>query len=752
MKSLSIIIPFWRYNHYLKECFQSLKDSTYQNFDVILVLDHADESVNTIIDDFSDALTIKKLTLPDEKHGVAAARNFGIAACQSDYFYLLDSDDYLLDHTLEVLMDAVEKRDYDIVYGPVSNTWNNKGNFLEKRAKKEIDEEDLEEKEILKQEKLDDYLNRFGDENKDTSLAVYNLLVKRKGISTFTALGVMYNTQFVKNGGFTFKEDFRYYSDMTFMCPLLENLSSAFMAENAEYIKRKHNDPINKPALWQEENDNRFFERCDAVEYTRTLINPEGRVRYYLDRKIVVYVTNKMAKRIRRSKNEEWRTTYFERMSKTISECNPRMLDNLTRNHAHMIQAMIAGDLKGVQKAIRWKLGRKKLKKIVADNDKNTAYKLAYYHIYLKQPVKKNVVLFETFMAKNYSDSPKYIYEYLAKNYSGQFECVWACNDDADIPYGAKKIKRFSFEYSKYLATAQYLVFNVRQPLWYRKREEQTFVETWHGTPLKRLVFDQDEVTSASPKYKQQFFRQRQEWDYLISANPFSTTTFRSCFMYEGPMLEYGYPRNDILYHPNKDKIAKDLRQKLGIPEDKKTILYAPTWRDDEHYGKGEYKFTLALDLQKMKEELSDEYVVLLRTHHYIADNIDTTGLEGFTYNLSKYDDISEIYLISDICITDYSSVFFDYANLKRPVLFYTYDIEKYKNQLRGFYIDMNTEIPGPLLYTSEEVIDAIKHIDEINEKYKERYDEFYDRFCCYDDGNASKNVVEEVFFHRKGE
>ena len=253
-------------------------------------------------------------------------------------------------------------------------------------------------------------------------------------------------------------------------------------------------------------------------------------------------------------------------------------------------------------------------------------------------------------------------------------------------------------------------------------------------------------MTSASPKYKQQFYRQRQEWDYLVSANPFSTKTFRSCFMYEGKMLEYGYPRNDILYWPNKNQIAKELRQKLGIPEDKKTILYAPTWRDDEHYGKGEYKFTLALDLKLMMEKLSDEYVVLLRTHHYIADNIDTAGLEGFVYNLSKYDDISEIYLISDICITDYSSVFFDFANLKRPVLFYTYDIEKYKNQLRGFYIDMNTEVPGPLLYTSEEVVKAIQSIDQIEEEYKERYEEFYKRFCCYDDGNASKHIVEEVF------
>ena len=203
------------------------------------------------------------------------------------------------------------------------------------------------------------------------------------------------------------------------------------------------------------------------------------------------------------------------------------------------------------------------------------------------------------------------------------------------------------------------------------------------------------------------------------------------------------------MYFEDKMKqieIAKELKKKVGIPLDKKVILYAPTWRDDEYYGNGAYKFQLKLNLEQMRKELGDEYVIILRTHYYIADVLDLTGLDGFAFNLSKYDDITEIYLMSDILITDYSSVFFDFANLKRPVLFYTYDIEKYKNQLRGFYIDMNTEVPGPLLYTSEEVVDAILNIDQINEEYKERYEEFYKRFCCYDDGNASKHIAEEVF------
>lgn len=120
--------------------------------------------------------------------------------------------------------------------------------------------------------------------------------------------------------------------------------------------------------------------------------------------------------------------------------------------------------------------------------------------------------------------------------------------------------------------------------------------------------------------------------------------------------------------------------------------------------------------------------------------------LKIFAINLSKYDDITEIYLISDICITDYSSVFFDFANLKRPMLFYTYDIDKYRDVLRGFYIDMEKELPGPLVYSTNEVIEQIKNIDEMTQKYAQRYEEFYQRFCSIDDGQASKRACEAVF------
>lgn len=732
---ISVIIPFSHYPHYLKECLESLKTSAFQDFETLLVVDKEHDCIDDVIKEYSFVRVIES-----QVHGCATCRNVGMQYAMGEYIYFLDADDYVLENTLGLL--AVHAHGEDIVYGAISNTWNNKANYLEKIANQEIDPEDLEEKQRLHEEKVDAYRLKNPDESEHRLQSVYYLLRVKKGIRSITALGILFKTTFIRQNGFTFDENYRYYSDMTFLCPVLDRLTSQVRVEDAIYVKRKHNDPINYPALSQEESDDRFEERCKAVETTRSLIDENGIVRYYLDFKLIHFFTRSMSKRLRRSQDERWRNEYFTMIIPYIEKCRPDVLDELSRNNAKMVRALLNHDLKGVQKQVRWVLGKKKFKKML--KNKNTAYKLAYFHRYLKQPVKENVILFETFMAKNYSDSPKYIYEYIAQNHP-EYECVWAINDGAKIPYGAKTVKRFSFQYAYYLAVSKYLVFNVRPPLWYRKREEQVFLETWHGTPLKRLVFDQEEVTSASPKYKQQFYRQRKDWDFLVSANPFSTKTFRSCFLYEGEMLEYGYPRNDILYWPNKDEIAQQLKEKLGIPKDKKTILYAPTWRDDQHYGSGQYKFELALDLKLMKERLQDDYVVLLRTHHYISDHIDVSGLGDFVINLSSYDDISEIYLISDICITDYSSVFFDYANLKRPILFYTYDFDKYKNQLRGFYIDMNTEVPGPLLYTSEQVVQAIEDIDEITEEYKERYDQFYDRFCCYDDGHASEHVAEAM-------
>jgi CDP-glycerol glycerophosphotransferase len=380
------------------------------------------------------------------------------------------------------------------------------------------------------------------------------------------------------------------------------------------------------------------------------------------------------------------------------------LLKSYKRYSRKLLKALYAGEINRAEAIVDRHVKWKKFKRIT--KNRYTFSKFLYTRFFLRRPVKKDWVFCESFFGKSYSDSPKYVYEYLSKKYPGKYRFIWVIDKKhTKIPYRHTKVKRFSIRYAYYLARSKYYIFNGRQPEWVKKRKGNVFLQTWHGTPLKKLVFDLEDINSATPRYKNQTYNQSRAWDYLIAANQYSSDIFRRCFMYKKSMLETGYPRNDIMHYDNKDEIAARVKAKLGIPKDKKTILYAPTWRDDEFYTKGKYKFTLKLDLPLLKEKLGNEYVILLRTHYFIADSLDVTGLEDFAYNLSKYDDISELYLISDILITDYSSVFFDYANLKRPMLFFTYDLEKYRDVLRGFYIDIEEELPGPLLFTTEGVI-----------------------------------------------
>ena len=294
---------------------------------------------------------------------------------------------------------------------------------------------------------------------------------------------------------------------------------------------------------------------------------------------------------------------------------------------------------------------------------------------------------------------------------------------------------------------SKYWILNMKQPLSVPKREDTVLLETWHGTPLKRLAFDLNDVVGGVSNYKDKFYRQKENWDYLLSDNPFSTEKFQSCFMYpKEKILEYGYPANDPLYAPDREERARKIKEKLGIPVDKKVIMYAPTWRDDNYYEIGQFKFDLDLDVNRLEKEFGDEYVLLLRLHYLVVEALDMSKYGEFAVNGSAYDDVTDLYLITDILITDYSSVFFDFANLKRPVLYYTYDLERYRDVLHGFYLSMEDDLPGPMLLTNDEVVDAIKNIDQIQEKYKDRYEEFYNRFCCIDDGHATERVVNKIF------
>lgn len=368
-------------------------------------------------------------------------------------------------------------------------------------------------------------------------------------------------------------------------------------------------------------------------------------------------------------------------------------------------------------------------------------------------PVKKNVIVFESFMGKQYSCNPRAIFEYLQQNHP-EYKCYWSVDRrhmERFIQYqNVFILPRFSVKWLLLMPRANYWVSNSRMPSWIKKPKHTIYLQTWHGTPLKKLGIDIEEIHmpgTTTEKYRENFKKESSKWDYLISPNQYSSEIFKRAFDFKGELLLTGYPRNDYLIANNSNNKICILKKRLGIPEEKKVILYAPTWRDDEYYGVGKYKLNLNLDMDSLYEQFKSEYVIILRTHYLVSSN-NLSVLEkykGFLYDFSSHNDIKELYLISDILITDYSSVFFDYLCLDRPIFHYTYDLESYRDKLRGFYFDLERYSPGPLLFTTLDIIESIKGLSKGFIPNISHY-EFKDKYCGREDGNSTKRVVEKVF------
>lgn len=377
--------------------------------------------------------------------------------------------------------------------------------------------------------------------------------------------------------------------------------------------------------------------------------------------------------------------------------------------------------------------------------------RIAYRMTYRLIPSNEKIVLFISFHGRGYSDNPKAIHQYMIqqerfKNY----KLIWAIKNNKGVSIeGAKVIKYFSIPYFYYLARSKYWISNCKLPAYVLKKPSQIYLQTWHGTPLKRLAHDiiVPENTTfyrsgmTAEEMRGTYDNDVAKYNYMISPNRFCTEVFQSAFhINRERLIETGYPRNDFIATVTEEEI-KQIKSELHIPEGKKVILYAPTWRDNTFNMSG-YTFELQVDFKKWKERLGDDCVVIFKPHYLIVNKYQNEKeFEGFLYNIDANVDIKSLYAVSDMLITDYSSVFFDYAILNRPVYFYMYDLEEYAEELRGFYLDIHKDLPGPIFENEDELLDAVCKDDG-----KTDLSAFNSRFNHMEDGNCSQRVVDIVF------
>jgi len=380
----------------------------------------------------------------------------------------------------------------------------------------------------------------------------------------------------------------------------------------------------------------------------------------------------------------------------------------------------------------------------------------AFLPVRISSRPEKKLVLFESYNGQSYACSPRAIYEYMltAEEFAG-YRFVWAFKkpEEKQLPDSERtsKVVSGSREYMKLCASAGTIVINSSFAEGVKLRREQVLMQSWHGTPLKRLGCDLsptaggDQLNGAKDNRRRYRLNARR-FTYLLSPSPTCSERLRSAFdldaLGKGDIIkETGYPRNDMLHTADERQISA-LRERFGIPEGKKVMLYAPTYRDNSHKSGVGYVGQNMLDFESLREQFGEEWVVLFRPHYFIANAFDFSRFEGFVLNAAHVDEVAELFLVSDVLITDYSSVLFDFANLQRPMLFYMYDIDEYRDDIRGFYSGCE-ELPGPIVRTQQELEEELGRLVEYRARFGEKYDAFCSRYTPLDDGSSAKRAAE---------
>ncbi|MEU6661055.1 CDP-glycerol glycerophosphotransferase family protein [Streptomyces sp. NPDC046821] len=376
-----------------------------------------------------------------------------------------------------------------------------------------------------------------------------------------------------------------------------------------------------------------------------------------------------------------------------------------------------------------------------------------YRRVLTRLPARKGLVVFESHMGKSYGDSPRAVHEELLAR-GARLRCVWSYADSpAGFPDGARLVKRWSWRYLWDLARAEWWVDNQGFPHALDKPKHTTYLQTWHGSAYKRMGFDEARHKTQNAPQRDTLARAVGRFDHFMVRSEHDVNTLARAYRIpEEKLLRAGYPRNDRLVAAR----ARDEREgrfprpapaaELGIPDHRTVVLYAPTFRGLPKDGS---TVELPLDVRQFAERFGDTHVLLVRAHYMEAANLPATP-PGTVIDVSGHHDVSELLVLADVLITDYSSIMFDYALLDRPLVHFAPDLDAYAAE-RGAYFDLRADAAGPVAETQEELLRTIDGLKEADAERQAARGAFAARFGAYDDGHAARAAADLILGGKKG-
>jgi len=720
---VSVIVPVYNVEPYIRKCLETLTAQTLDEIEILVVNDGSPDDSQPIVDEFVARFPAKVRSVIKQNGGLSSARNLGIELATGDYIGFVDGDDYVACEMFEELWNRADQTGADIVVCGYSTVDLNTGEHQYHRqghprfyGKSLAEHPDYLHdiapyvwNKIFRKSLFDETGVRFplGKLFEDIPVT-YSLFAAANKIEKVQRS--LYRYVRSRAGSITHAYSPRNLEMLETLALLNEHYKDRGIFERF----RSHLLLLNFRHIF-----NRFIElpHYDGIAIKQRFL---GLAWSHLD---AYFPEWRDDARVAEVYGHAWRYSVFHQPIAARAYA-------LAPWFTHAV-------------ADEFVKGRKAAAAFFARFGSSRRLKLTYARHLRTHPVDRNTALFESFHGKNISDSPFYLMRDLARRGSHRILVT-----TTDVEFARDYLKRNnidatpvllgSHEYARALATAGYLVSNVSFPSYFVKRPEQLYLNTWHGTPLKTLGKSMPWGLKDMPNIQANFFKT----DYLLFTNEFTRDHMMHDYMltntYSGTPLVMGSPRNSAFFDEAR---ARAIREELGLTG-KRVIVYMPTWRggSSRDLDIDAYAMQIEDHLSAIDSALDDDTVFLVKYHTLVSELIPV-GDYGHVRKAPSQFETYELLAIADMLVTDYSSVFFDFANTRREIVLFAYDYDDYLAE-RDTYFPM-TELPFPILKSVGALVD---HLTAARPFVADAdYERFVERFAGLDGPNAAAGINDLV-------